>query len=973
MDFDDTDFAFDDSCLRIDFSSWKRCRVLSKIDNFLCKYVKLHLALDDTITGDILLDFPWNQLNINEGNIVSVFGKYNEDLQLYVITNDFGLLIVNPDYLISSTKVSQSLFCQRKAVLSEKFLIETTGNLNMIVGVLVHEIFQKVLLSILSKKVQPNVAQMCADILKSREVAFKCYESLLGLHTVEEKLLEFTKNIESFLKNKIVNPLQKHKISDAVSNNLKIDKIEDIEENIWSSQLGLKGKIDVTVHLHGRKPKNLSPFELKTGKASMEHRAQIILYVTMMKQMNFDVDSGLLYYLKDDIMSEVNDTRNEVRDLIIARNELVNFLTSYETEKAHLKNSNSEYFKLMKLPLPLTRESICNRCEYSFVCALFHTNAASSNPNVAIQSIGERILKHLSNEDLAFFLKWTDILMKEEESLSEGQYIILSTMQRVAVTTGILSYCNEDAIQISFERNLLIHYPNEKFIIDQYTSRNYLNFSLGNVVLLMQNTPLANNLRNIIVQKIPTEYQDNFSPSIPNSVFLNEAQCKTVQNALNCKNYVVIKGYAGTGKTETIVAIVNSYYKQKKSVLITSHTHSAVDNILLRLRTLGLKFLRVGNVSRLKSEIQEFSDCVVTKNCQSPSEFESVYAQYTIIGSTCYGVTHPLFSRRVFDVCIVDEATQVTQPVIIRSLLCAKKFILVGDPYQLPPVIKSNLAKSLGGDESLFCYLESLGESQELRMQYRMNRPIASLANSFTYNKKLMIPLNQRDENIKNDEVVEFDWETRVFSLSIKNATLFINTGNVFERNIHMMSSEIFSVYVTKITKIGHNLESPNKLYLNIVEAVLVVHLVLKFINCGIRSHDIGVIASYRSQVDFLKCITKNQENLKNLEINTVDQYQGRDKEFIIYSCTKTKRNVQDNIQTNKLSNEILDDYRRLNVAITRAKRKLILIGDYTSIKENLPFQKLLDCMDNNIVCIPESFYEKDWKTLLYKLPLMLN
>lgn len=93
-------------------------------------------------------------------------------------------------------------------------------------------------------------------------------------------------------------------------------------------------------------------------------------------------------------------------------------------------------------------------------------------------------------------------------------------------------------------------------------------------------------------------------------------------------NYMLIKGYAGTGKTETIVAIINAFYKQGKSVIITSHTHSAIDNILLRLKKMKLKFLRIGKMSRVMTEIKEFSEPFLTKDCKSPSDFESTYSMY---------------------------------------------------------------------------------------------------------------------------------------------------------------------------------------------------------------------------------------------------------------------------------------------------------------------------------------------------------
>lgn len=279
----------------------------------------------------------------------------------------------------------------------------------------------------------------------------------------------------------------------------------------------------------------------------------------------------------------------------------------------------------------------------------------------------------------------------------------------------------------------------------------------------------------------------------------------------------------------------------------------------------------------------------------------------------------------------------------------------------------SNEAKSLGGDESLFCYLATLDQSLGLQIQYRMNAQIAYLANRFTYNNRMIFTIMYKKYEDYSKEVVQYDWESRIFKMVPLNAVLFIDTGPAYERNIHLMKNEMFSVHIAKMIKTGNNLNSSKKLYLNMLEAILVIHMVEKFLRCKIPINDIGVIVSYRSQADCLKILTKNKKQFENLEINTVDQYQGRDKELIIYSCTKTNRSRVDTVKTHSAP-EILDDQRRLNVAITRAKEKLMIIGDYSSIKENIPFKKLVNCMPGNIVRIPDSFYETEWTNLLREL-----
>lgn len=108
-----------------------------------------------------------------------------------------------------------------------------------------------------------------------------------------------------------------------------------------------------------------------------------------------------------------------------------------------------------------------------------------------------------------------------------------------------------------------------------------------------------------------------------------------------------------------------------------------------------------------------------------------------VVACTCHGSHHPHLGQRMFDVCIVDESTQVFQLSVIRPLLAAKKFILVGDPEQLPPIVQSQRARTLGADESLFARLDNETATFTLTLQYRMNKTITNLANKLTYKGSL--------------------------------------------------------------------------------------------------------------------------------------------------------------------------------------------------------------------------------------------
>uniref|UniRef100_A0A336N4B9 CSON011667 protein n=1 Tax=Culicoides sonorensis TaxID=179676 RepID=A0A336N4B9_CULSO len=207
-----------------------------------------------------------------------------------------------------------------------------------------------------------------------------------------------------------------------------------------------------------------------------------------------------------------------------------------------------------------------------------------------------------------------------------GNYIIISTTEKVAITTGILTKYDSETIEICTDRNLKYRFSNSSFIIDSFSGRNLLSLCYGNLAMLFENTPSTNYLRKIITGQIPPEFASDVAIDL--KINLSDVQRNIVYQALNCKNYMLIKGYAGCGKTETIVAIITSFYKIGKSVIITSNTHSAIDNILLRLKKNGIQFIRMGKTAKMMSEILEYSEAALCKNCQTPEDFESLYNKY---------------------------------------------------------------------------------------------------------------------------------------------------------------------------------------------------------------------------------------------------------------------------------------------------------------------------------------------------------
>lgn len=413
---------------------------------------------------------------------------------------------------------------------------------------------------------------------------------------------------------------------------------------------------------------------------------------------------------------------------------------------------------------------------------------------------------------------------------------------------------------------------------------------------------------------------------------LNSGQRKAVSKALAAHHYALILGMPGTGKTTTISCLVRVLVASGKSVLLTSYTHTAVDNILLKLKEANMDFLRLGQVHKILPEIRSYSAHRAAAGIKTVDELRQLYESKSVVATTCLGVKHALFSQRSFDYCIVDEASQITQPVCIGPLRHAHVFILVGDHYQLPPLVQSVEAREGGMDVSLFKRLSERHPHAvvSLEHQYRMNEEIMELSNTLIYEHKLkcgtqdvaraVLELPSWDEFFcfvkENTADIKGNWI--IDALLPSRPVVFLDTDGV-------PAPESRSEYLVS----------------NETEAAIVHQLACALLKAGLQPASLGIISPYRHQLKLITQVFRRDADTKQneIEINTVDKYQGRDKACIIVSL----------VRSNEHSNvgDLLRDWRRVNVAVTRAKRKLILIGSLMTLKGSLLLQELFDLLEH--------------------------
>ncbi|XP_068587225.1 DNA replication ATP-dependent helicase/nuclease DNA2 isoform X1 [Cebidichthys violaceus] len=333
--------------------------------------------------------------------------------------------------------------------------------------------------------------------------------------------------------------------------------------------------------------------------------------------------------------------------------------------------------------------------------------------------------------------------------LASGDRIVVSDQkgQLVGLATGYLCEVSRTSISCTLDRDLS-KFSGVSFRLDGDEGVVGLSTHLTNLSRLMENCQDSDRLRELVVDLRPPEFIYNLSSVLPREAKdtvanilkgLNKPQKQAMKKVLLSKDYTLIVGMPGTGKTTTICTLVRILHACGFSVLLTSYTHSAVDNILLKLKRFRVGFLRLGLGQKVHPDILPYTEeSARKKGVHTLSELEQLYNKELVVATTCMGIKHPIFTRRRFDFCIVDEASQISQPICLGPLFYAKRFVLVGDHQQLPPIVQNKEARSLGMDESLFKRLELHSEAVvQLNVQYRMNRQIMSLSNSLMYEGRL--------------------------------------------------------------------------------------------------------------------------------------------------------------------------------------------------------------------------------------------
>ncbi len=416
---------------------------------------------------------------------------------------------------------------------------------------------------------------------------------------------------------------------------------------------------------------------------------------------------------------------------------------------------------------------------------------------------------------------------------------------------------------------------------------------------------------------------------------LNEDQERAVGAALEADTYHLIHGPPGTGKTRVLARFIRICLDRGKRVLVVCPTNVALDRVLLSLMDLGVRdLLRVGgrnNVSRdfLDTLKRRDNPPILLRDLADHglgfASFKERVGGTRLVGATAYQVSaHPLFLRQRFDLVVVDEAGQLDEPSTLGPLALAPKFVLGGDHLQLPPVVQARqgefgIGTDPGLEQSLFERLVVSADKRSissLGVQYRMNREVQEIPSRLFYDGGLTP------------------------SPDAAGRRLNIDPGVSDDPLVSRIIDPALPVVFVDVPGAEGGKARPE-------EALVVCRILESLHTCGVPPAEVGVITPYRAQQALIrKLLARRRPDMPHLSVDTVDRFQGGEREVIIVSLARS-----DGVTS------FLADRKRLNVSLSRARSKLILIGHGTVLEEHPLFRSVLEGIER-VQVGPDQFRE---------------
>lgn len=424
--------------------------------------------------------------------------------------------------------------------------------------------------------------------------------------------------------------------------------------------------------------------------------------------------------------------------------------------------------------------------------------------------------------------------------------------------------------------------------------------------------------------------------------WLNTTQERAVNEVLRAKDVAVVHGPPGTGKTTTLVEAIYETLRRETQVLVCAQSNMAVDWISEKLVDHGVPVLRIGNPTRVNDKMLSFTyerkfeshpdypelwairrdirqlhaqksanrHQKISRLRERAQEIEmrinaSLFNEARVVACTLVGAANKIMVGQKFSTLFIDEAAQALEPACWIAIRRAGRVVFAGDHQQLPPTIKCHEAMLQGLGKTL---MERIVENQPscvtlLGVQYRMNDAIMRFSSEWFYDGKL-----KSDSSVNNRSIL--DYETPIVWVDSEEPEQYVGESH---GRINKAEADLLLLHLQGyINKVG----------------------IARFIEENI---DIGIISPYRVQTHYIRQQIRNREEFRRvrhlISVGTVDGFQGQERDIILISLVRSNEHGQIGF---------LSDLRRMNVAMTRARMKLLIFGNKATLSHSTFYSKLI-------------------------------
>jgi DNA replication ATP-dependent helicase Dna2 len=808
----------------------------------------------------------------------------------YATTGD-SYVVLEPGFLVDVTDIRSWVQCPRMYYLNK--LSGIPLNYPVVKGTIVHEVFGDLLRG---RDLEESVAD--------RVAAAGLELGLLGREKTEvaDEVRRNAAAIEGWL----------------AQGPLDAEDEWRSEYTLISPTFGLKGRADAL--------RRGAPVELKTGKNTnrdprFQDKIQAAAYALMLEERGVEADTGTLLYTKNTAL----DRAEESGDLSPAKDfSLGHGLLAYV-----VRSRNEIAATEFDGTIPTGYEADA-RCEYCFEQDTCMVVSGRLDQESKAGQLGESI----PEEEQAYFRRFSEAIAEErrethaeyrklwEQSATEraaddralinleptgrterdaGRWELRAHKPAEAVSKlreGDVALASDgDPVSGHAELGRIERLDNEAIVVttdepvelrrlDVYPSE----LSVDRMLTALHDALLKGDAqrKDILFGRREPRFDRTDDTTRAPYIDNNEAQNQAVRMAVDAEDCALIHGPPGTGKTYTIARAIRALVERGDRVLLSAFTNRAVDNALEALREQGLDgdVVRVGTEYGVRGDMQDLR----LRRRGDPGARAAELSEASVVAATTATCGSRAMREQAFDVVLVDEASQLTEPATLAAINLADRFVLVGDHQQLPPVVRAENDLQASLFERL---IEQYPDaSVMLNRQYRMAQRIQSFASREFY-----------------------------------DGALRPASGQVARQSLTDLGVDLADLPSTLCDRVNYvDPDGHRKGTVNPIEADRVADIIEEYVAAGVSPEDIGVIAPFRAQVAE---ITRRTD----VTVDTVDRFQGSSEEVIIVSL----------VATGDLDSPIFEDERRVNVALTRAKKSLTVVGDAAALSSEPFYARLLE------------------------------